>query len=285
MMNTRRNKISKNKTRRKCHKTPVMHILKKGASIYASKKYSGDEILKYTAEQEKKYHDNCLIDNISWFGDLKQAKSYNSKGQHVYKWIVKNPTYLLEMNRKNEKMFSCYFNNTTHHLQTVIQLTPSQLKKAKTLLKETTIKCSYLDMSVNKQALFEFQFAYGYITIEQQYQFMKLVAFLIEHKFLDIKMREGVSIINKLNQKIEYYYLFNKTYTKQKYNRLSIYLFDKFALRNVCKIMPSHYNISGVIQENTNSFWFPDLILYKMDIKEYVLYNPHHNLAYDKMIE
>jgi len=69
------------------------------------------------------------------------------------------------------------------------------------------------------------------------------------------------------------------------YNRLSIYLFDKYALNNLCKIIPSHFKISGVLQENTKSFWFPDLIVYKMNIKEYVLYNPHHNLIYDKIVE
>ena len=133
--------------------------------------------------------------------------------------------------------------------------------------------------------IFIFKFAYGYITTEEQYQFMKLIKFLIQHKFMDIKMREGTSILNKLTKKIDYYYLLGKTNTNKKYNRLSIYSFDKYALNNLCKIIPSNYKISGVIQENTKSFWFPDLIVYKMNIKEYVLYNPHHNLIYDKVIE
>lgn len=35
-------------------------------------------------------------------------------------------------------------------------------------------------MSNNERAYFEFKFAYGYISLEEQYQFMKLVKFLIE---------------------------------------------------------------------------------------------------------
>ena len=56
---------------------------------------------------------------------------------------------------------------------------------------------------------------------------------------------------------------------------------------NLCKIVYNNrdYKISGVYQKNDTSFWFPDLKVYKMDISEYVLYNPHHNLIYDSIEE
>jgi len=44
-------------------------------------------------------------------------------------------------------------------------------------------------------------------------------------------------------------------------------------------------NISGVYQKNDTSFWFPDFIVYKMDIQEYILFNPQDNLIYDSLIE
>lgn len=283
-MITRRNKTKKNTTRKKII-TPSIKILRKGFSLYASKKSYGDKILEYTKEQENKYNDNCLFGNMSWFGDLEQAKSYKKPDQNIYKWIIKKPTNLLIMNKQNEKFFTHYFTNTRSNLKTALELTNEQIIKAKELLEKENIICPYLNLSLNERAFFEFKFSYGYINIEEQYQFMKLIKLLIEHKFLDIKMREGTSIIKKLNQKINYYFYLNKTSTKDKYNRLSIYLFDKYAMNNLCKIIPSSYKISGVIQENTKSFWFPDLIVYKMNIKEYVLYNPHHNLNYDKIIE
>ena len=49
--------------------------------------------------------------------------------------------------------------------------------------------------------------------------------------------------------------------------------------------MPSKYKIDGVFQANDKSFWFPDLVVYKMNIKEYVLYNPHHNLKFEGIVE
>jgi hypothetical protein len=88
-----------------------------------------------------------------------------------------------------------------------------------------------------------------------------------------------------LDIKIDYYYLLNKTNNKKKYNRLSIYFFDKYALNNLCKVVPKLYKIDGVFVPNNESFWFPNLIVYKTDIKEYVLYNPHHNLIYEKIVE
>jgi hypothetical protein len=55
---------------------------------------------------------------------------------------------------------------------------------------------------------------------------------------------------------------------------------------NLCKISNnSKYKINGVYQKNDTSFWFPDLIVYKMNIQEYILFNPQDNLIYDTIIE
>lgn len=55
---------------------------------------------------------------------------------------------------------------------------------------------------------------------------------------------------------------------------------------NLCKIVNNkHYNISGVYQENTSSFWFPTMISNIKNLEEYILFNPHKHLVYDKLIE
>jgi len=284
-MKTKRNRTSKNKTLKNIRLKPLFKVLKNGFPLYASKKYYGDTILEYTKEQEKKYSDSCLFENISWFGHLERAKSYKTKDLQIYKWTIKKPTNLIIINKRNEDFFEYYFKNTKLTLKTALELTPEKIKRAKKLLEKENITNKYLDMSINERAHYEFNFAYGYLNVEDQYQFMKLVKFLIENKILDIKTREGSSIITKLNIKINYYYLLNKTNTKEKYNRVSIYLFDKYAVNNLCKITPKKYNIGGIYQPNTKSFWYPDLIVYRMNIAEYVLYNPHHNLIYDKIVE
>jgi hypothetical protein len=67
---------------------------------------------------------------------------------------------------------------------------------------------------------------------------------------------------------------------------LSFYDFDKHAISNLCKaIKEKGIHIAGVYQRDANSFWFPNLIVYKMNIEEYILFNPQDELKYVKMIE
>lgn len=69
-MTTKRHKITHNKTRKNRTPKPSYNILKPGYPLYASKAFEGSTILEYNRSEEKKYHDKCLIQNMSWFGDL-----------------------------------------------------------------------------------------------------------------------------------------------------------------------------------------------------------------------
>jgi len=284
-MKTKSHKTVKNKTVKNKTLKPYFKVLKVKFPLFASKKSYGDKIIVYTKEQEIKFNDSCLFGNMSWFGDYAQAKIYKQDDTDIYKWTIKKPTNLLITERKNKKFIKKLFQTTSLQLETSINLAPEKIEIAKKLVNDKNITSSYLELSQNERAYFEFCFAYGFITVEEQYQFMKLVKILIEKNFIDIKNRQEESIIKKLTQKIEYYYFLNKLNSNKKYNRLSIYSFDKYSLNNLCKITPKSYKIDGVFQPNSKSFWFPDLKVYKMDITEYVLYNPHHNLIYDKIVE
>lgn len=279
-MTTRRNKIKNNKTRKnKSLKVPSLKILKIGYPLYAAKSYEGSTILKYNKEQENKYHDKCLMVNSSWFGDLEVAKSYKTKENHIYRWTTKKKTNLLKINLDNENFINHIFS------QINIKLTPTiSLKKDK--ISKIYYQHPYLKMTPNEKALFEFNFCFGFINVEEQYEFINFIKYLIENKFTDIKRRDGKSILNKLKLKINYYKITSLLNKKEKLNRLSFYDFDKHAIMNLCKIVhEKKMNISGVYQKNDNSFWFPDLIVYKMDIQEYILFNPQDDLVYDKLIE
>lgn len=284
-MKTKRKRSMHNKTVKHRIVNPTIKLFHTGHPIYAAKSFDGEAILKYTKEQENKFGDSCLYSNISWFGDLKQAKIYKTHENNIYKWLIKKPTQLLVMNKKNEHFFEHYFKMYKGELVSTIHLSNSQQIEATRKLEDTDIDYSYLQMTQNEKAYFEFAFAYGYISVKQQYEFMRLIKFLIEHNIIDVKKRDGSSIIHKINLKVKYYKLFNLLNKHKKYNRLSLYSFDKDALRNLCKIIPKKYNIDGVFQPNAKSFWFPDLKIYKMDISEYVLYNPHHNLVYEGIHE
>lgn len=275
-MITRRNKIKKNKTRKL---KPSIKILKVGYPLYASKSYEGSTILKYNKEQEYKYHDKCLMINSSWFGDLDVAKSYKTKDNHIYRWTTTKKTNLLKINLENEGYINNLFSRTNVKLIPTINLKKDKISKIK-------YEHPYLEMTPNEKGLFEFNFCFGFINVEEQYEFMKFIKYLIENNFTDIKRRDGKSILNKLKIKIRYYQITSLLSKKEKLNRLSFYDFDKHSIMNLCKIIhENNMNISGVYQKNDKSFWFPDLVVYRMNIQEYILFNPQDDIVYDKLIE
>jgi hypothetical protein len=278
-MKTKKRKTVKNKTIKNNVRLPSLKVLKVGYPLYASKSYEGSTILEYNKEQELKYNDKCLMQNSSWFGDLNVAKNYKTKETHIYKWKTKKITKLLNINAVNDMFVNNLFKNSKIKLKPTISLTKEQLNKIK-------YEHSYLNMSENEKALYEFNFCFGLIALEEQYEFMKLVEYLIENNFVEIKKRDGGSILKKLKLKIGYYKVASLLGKKEKLNRLSFYSFDKHAIMNLCKLLHNtSHNISGVYQKNDTSFWFPDFIVYKMDIQEYILFDPQDNIVYDKLIE
>lgn len=269
-----RNNITKKKT------SKGIKVLRKGFPLYASKKYEGSSILEYNKEQELKYNDKCLMQNSSWFGDLNVAKSYKTKDTHIYLWKTMKKVSLFKIDIANETFIDDLFLNSKLKLVPTVKLSSKKMGKL-------DMEHEYLKMNANERALFEFKFCFGFINLEKQYSFIKLVVYLIENKFVDdIKRREGGSILKKLRRKMKYYNVFSLFNKKERFNRLSFYDFDKHAIRNLCKVLKERgTNISGVYQSNDNSFWFPDLIVYKMNIQEYILFNPHDELEFVKMVE
>jgi hypothetical protein len=258
---------------------PIVKTLNVGYPLYASKQYEGSTILDYNREEERKYHDKCLMQNSSWFGDLDVAKSYKTKKTHIYRWNIDKPTYLLTTTKSNKSFIERIFKKTYQKLIPTIQITQQQLKNIEK-------NHPYLRMSNNEKALYEFNFCFGYLTVKEQYEFMKLIKYLLENKFIEIKTREGDSILKKIKLKIYYYTVASVFGKKEIFNRLSFYDFDKHAIMNLCKIVNnSKFKISGVYQKNDTSFWFPDFKVYKMNIQEYILFNPQDNLVYDTLIE
>lgn len=278
-MKTKKNKSVKNKSVKNRITLPSLKVLKIGYPLYASKIYEGSTILEYNRSEELKYNDKCLKQNSSWFGDLNVAKSYKTRDTHIYRWKATKVTKLLNINSLNETFVNFIFTNSKTKLIPTLKLTKVQLNKI-------NYEHPYLNMNQNDKALYEFKFCFGFITVEEQYEFMKLIEYLLENKFIDIQMREGGSILKKIKIKTGYYKVASLLGKKEKFNRLSFYDFDKHAIMNLCKLVNNKkYNISGVYQKNDTSFWFPDFIVYKMDIQEYILFNPQDNLVYDTVIE
>lgn len=287
-MPTKKRKINKySKTKKNTTQHIDLLTLKEKYSLYASKKYDGDKLLEFKKKAEMESKDSCLLDNSSWFGTYKVAKSYLTKETKLYKFQIKKNTQLIKITKENENFFDNFFENSKVELTPCLNFDENTISKIKYKLEKMSldIPIFFLSLSNNQKALFEFKFAFGYVSLQEQYDFLRLLKFLLEEKFIEINTRENDSIIKKIILKINYYKAIHLFSRQNKLNRISIYLFDKYAVSNLCRALPKKYRIQGIYQPETSSFWFPNLILYKMNIEEFILFNPHKNLVYVKKIE
>ena len=275
-----------NKTKKLSKPIVDLLILKENYPLYASKKFPGNEILEYARKSEKESKDHCLLDNSSWFGNYDVAKSYKTKETKLYKFKFKRETNLIKITKHNETFFENIFTKTKIDLTPTLNFDENKISKIKNKLEKTNpeIPSFFLSLSNNQKALFEFKFAFGYLSLKEQYDFLKLVEFLLKNNFVKIHTRENDSIIKKIELKITYYKAMTLLHKKENQNRLSFYLFDKYAVSNLCRCLPKKYNVSGIYHPNIDSFWFPNLILYKMNIEEFILFNPYKNLFYVKEV-
>ena len=309
-MNTRKykkyNQQSKSKTNTKTlkkrhHPTPETKTIPPKKSLYASKTYKGDTILEHAEKQEEKTHDHCLKDNITWLSNFTVAKIYKNESNHLYKWKVNKPTELVKTTPKNETFFEQVFRNATHQLKPFLKSSSKEHKVHKEHKQHKEHK--YFKMTPNEKALYEFKFVFGYLTLEEQYEFLSLLNEVqnevqknVHQKNKKINQTALLAArnyyrIQKLSSKI----LNSNTSTpKQKYNRISFYELDKHVLNNLCKALqttthPTHPNlqkIEGIYQSyKLKSFWYPSFLKYSKNLEEYILFNPQHELIYVDEIE
>ena len=98
----------------------------------------------------------------------------------------------------------------------MIKLTEKDIKKIKTI---KNINHEFIEMSNNEKCLFEFNFIFGYISLEEQYN-SRFYKELIVHKIINIMSRHNTSLLGKINNKIKFYNLYIRK--KNKINRISI---------------------------------------------------------------
>lgn len=316
-MNTRKYKKlnqpksnTKSKTLKKRHHTkpptPETKTIPPKKSLYASKTHKGDKILEHAEKQEEKTHDHCLKDNITWLSNFTVAKIYKNESNHLYKWKVNKPTELVKTTPKNEAFFEQVFRNATHQLKPFLK-SSSKVHKEHKEHKEH----KYFKMTPNEKALYEFKFVFGYLTLEEQYEFLSLLNEVRKNVQNEVQnevrknVQNEVKNINQtaLTAAITYYRIqklsskilnSNTSTPKQKYNRISFYELDKHVVNNLCKALqttsqPTHPNlqkIEGIYQSyKLKSFWYPSFLKYSKNLEEYILFNPQHELSYVGEIE
>lgn len=284
-MNTKKNRKSKKNKTFKNKNKPIFKVLNKNYSLYASKKYSGQEILNHSHELDLKFHKKCITDNLTWLGTLDVAKSYKTADTQIYKWNTKNKVKLIVLNNHNRLYFKQLFlKNKNKIIKPLLNFSPDIIQNIKNNIKKD-IDIEYLEMNNNEKCWYEFAFAYGYIDIHKQFNFLRFLKYLLKHKYIKIELRDGSSLLKKIIRDEYYYKSIDKLPIEKQNlnNRISFYKLNQIVLTNLCNLLPA--NINGVYQPDASSFWFPNLLVYKMNIEEFVLFNPYKNLKYDKVIE
>jgi hypothetical protein len=272
---------SKNRNKNKTRKNKVLladiKTLEKGSSIYGAKnKNMGYNILDYTRSNEIKKKTHCIYENISWFAGLEQAKHYKGKEDEIFRWNVNKTLNLIKITERNRSFLKTAFLNTRKKIKPVVNISKDSLKKIE-------YEHKFLNMTNNERALYEFNFIFGYLTLKEQYDFLLFIKYLIKNNIIDILSRHETSLLPQIDKKINFYklYPFGK---KENLNRVSLYEINKRSLLNLCAVLNRKHNIDGVYQPNTNSYWYPDLIVYHMNIEEYILFSPHTELKNDGIV-
>jgi hypothetical protein len=281
-MTTKKNKL-KNKSKNITYKnnsnktTPSLKVLNNDFILYGAKnKDIGFKILDYTKSNEDKKHKHCLYENISWFAGLEQAKHYKGKNDVIFKWKVVKKLNLIKITSRNSIFFKNIFLKTDKPIKPAIQIKNEYLKSI-------NYQHPYLRMNNNEKCLYEFNFIFGYLSLKQQYDFLLLIKYLIENKFIEILSRHDTNLLPKIIKKIKFFELYPFG-IKQKLNRISLYEINKQALLNICMMTYEKYKIDGVYQPNTNSYWYPNLIVYHMNIEEFILFSPHTEVVNDGIV-
>jgi len=268
---------NRNKTRKNKALLPDIKTLERGSSIYGAKnKNMGYNILEYTHSNEIKNKKHCVYENISWFAGLEQAKHYKGKDDEIFRWNVNKTLNLIKITERNRNFFRNAFLNSRKKIKPVVNISKDSLNKIH-------YEHKFLNMNNNERALYEFNFIFGYLTLKEQYEFLLFIKYLIKNNIIDILSRHETSLLPQINKKINFYrlYPFGK---KENLNRISLYEINKKSLLNLCAVLNRKHNIDGVYQPNTNSYWYPDLIVYHMNIEEYILFSPHTELKNDGII-
>jgi len=237
-------------------------ILNKNTPLYASKFHTATDIIAYNNKNVKESADKCDARNISWFGKYKVAKSYETSSRPIRQWKTVKSIHLIEINAKNEEFFRNAFLDTKEKL-----IPMSTLVLSKDIYYHPYIN----DMTINERCLYEFKFAFGYITIKEQYEFVKLFSYLIDKNHICQISRDKDTIPSyKLKM---YYYSISLSDKNKRYQRFSIYHIDKIVIRNLCKTS----RCDGVYQQNSINFWNPNFLVFerfRKNIEEYILFRP-----------
>lgn len=246
-------------------------ILKINTNIY---KAIGQDIGPIITDYSKKIgKKKCNYKTITWFGKLNVAKKYKTKSNKIYRYNTIKNTRLLQIDSHNKQIIKDKILNYRYPSKYEVLYRGNKLKK---------YDHPYLDMDTRNRCLYEIFFAYGFMTLDEQYEFINLILYLIDTKKSSIKHPKSATYTKALYNTPRAYVLFfvkfwhkiaGKLGTK-KYNKINIYEINKHSAYNICL---AFNDIDGIFYPNKESSWYPFSMIPTF---EYIIFKPHLTIKY-----
>jgi hypothetical protein len=254
-------------------------ILRKDTIIYKSisKPYDRESLFDYKLFKYKKYK-QCNY--ISWFAlNYDKAEYYKKKSKTatVYEYDLKKNIKLLVTNSeradlnliksfKNKEMLRVIFDKTFNSI-------PKNIRKH-------FEKYKYMKMTKSQKVAFEYNFAFGHITVQEQIDFIKLMLKLQEYDLIEKpKKMHGIHTIFPTDHKLfirltrliglNLFKLFSKD-KRLKNQRMSLYETDLNVIGNICLL----YNYNGYVFLHQPTLWHKKM----KDVSEIAIFNPVKNI-------
>ena len=271
----KKQKQSYNKTKKKkiileLQSASIIKTLPVGFKLYSAKKYKSQEIIDFVKKNRQQKKQVCLIDNLSWLTTKKGSIRY--KLYHptyiMSEWMVKVPTNLLKINHDSYSFLKNLYMNSTIRLQSFLSLKDDAIENIKMKNAHTN---PYLFMNHKERCFYEFQFIFGFISVQEQLQFLHFIKECITQGFL-----KDNTLKKKIDNRIILYNFSDLVFYKNKINRLPMYFFDKVVVLNLCKLLNKNSQfstqISGIYFYNKKSYFD------YLNLEEYILFNLDENV-------
>lgn len=203
--------------------------------------------------------------DISWFAlSRKKAEYYSNKNSDakVIEFVTKKSIKLFNVDTaRNLELFSKKINSVQNdQISVLYDKDFSEIKYP-----EKFNHYSYLKLTIKEKAVYEYKFAFGFLTVREQMSFVKLVLKLQEYGIIKNirKMNTNILIDNSFIQRLSRIlitYTVDASKLEEYGHRFSLYEIDLNVTHNLCKAVRAPSRCDGYITCLKQSIWHKEML-------------------------
>lgn len=213
-------------------------------------------------------------ENMSWFAlTFDKANYYNNSESTVYTFHLKKCLKLLDITSKKNLNNFIKRINTIKDVNNLFVIYNKNIKDLNYDVLKHFNKYKYMHMDIKNKAIYEYMFAFGFLTVKEQGNFVKLILKLQEYGLIDNikKIKTNILINNSMIQRLSRL-LFNTWYNnlpeQEIGHRYSLYQIDINVVSNLCVLYHKKYD-GYILQTDKSSYWHKNMD----DLSEILIFN------------